>query len=95
MNIFKKIAEGIRKTKDNFSKKLFYAFSAKELNDEFYDDLLDALLAADVGVDAGENVIEELKDRAFRQKIKEPEQCKNLLKQILLEEIDFEIPEYE
>ena len=35
MNIFKKIAEGIRKTKDNFSKKLFYAFSAKELNDEF------------------------------------------------------------
>ena len=95
MNIFKKIAEGIRKTKDNFSKKLFYAFSAKELNDDFYDDLLDALLAADVGVDAGENVIEELKDRAFRQKIKEPEQCKNLLKQILLEEIDFEIPEYE
>jgi len=95
MNIFKKIAEGIRKTKDNFSKKLFYAFSAKELNDEFYDDLLDALLAADVGVEAGENVIEELKDRTFRQKIKEPEKCKNLLKEILLEEIDFEIPEYE
>ena len=95
MNIFKKIAEGIRKTKDNFSKKLFYAFSAKELNDEFYDDLLDALLAADVGVEAGENVIEELKDRTFRQKIKEPEQCKKLLKEILLEEIDFEIPEYE
>ena len=95
MNIFKKIAEGIKKTKDNFSKKLFYAFSAKELNDEFYDDLLDALLAADVGVEAGENVIEELKDRAFRQKIKSPDACKDLLKEILLEEIDFEIPEYE
>ena len=95
MNIFKKIAEGIKKTKDNFSKKLFYAFSAKELNDEFYDDLLDALLAADVGVEAGENVIEELKDRAFRQKVKSPDACKDLLKEILLEEIDFEIPEYE
>ncbi len=95
MNIFKKIAEGIKKTKDNFSKKLFYAFSAKELNDEFYDDLLDALLAADVGVEAGENVIEELKDRAFRQKVKSPDACKDLLKEILLEEIDFEIPEYD
>lgn len=95
MNIFKKIAEGIKKTKDNFSKKLFYAFSAKELNDDFYDDLLDALLAADVGVEAGENVIEELKDRTFRQKVKSPDACKDLLKEILLEEIDFEIPEYE
>ena len=37
----------------------------------------------------------KLKDRAFRQKIKEPEQCKKLLKEILLEEIDFEIPKYE
>ena len=95
MNIFKKIAEGIRKTKDNFSKKLFYAFSAKELNDEFYDNLMDALLAADVGVEASDKVIEDLKDRAFRQKVKSPEQCKELLKKILLEEIDFEIPEYE
>ncbi len=95
MNIFKKIAEGIRKTKDNFSKKLFYAFSAKELNDEFYDNLMDALLAADVGVEASDKVIEDLKDRTFRQKIKSPEQCKELLKEILLEEIDFEIPEYE
>ena len=95
MNIFKKIAEGIKKTKDNFSKKLFYAFSAKELNDEFYDNLMDALLAADVGVEASDKVIEDLKDRAFRQKVKSPEQCKELLKEILLEEIDFEIPEYE
>ena len=95
MNIFKKIAEGIRKTKDNFSKKLFYAFSAKELNDEFYDNLMDALLAADVGVEASDKVIEDLKDRAFRQKVKSPEQCKELLKEILLEEIDFEISEYE
>ena len=95
MNIFKKIAEGIKKTKDNFSKKLFYAFSAKELDDEFYDNLMDALLAADVGVEASDKVIEDLKDRAFRQKVKSPEQCKELLKEILLEEIDFEIPEYE
>ena len=95
MNIFKKIAEGIKKTKDNFSKKLFYAFSAKELDDEFYDNLMDALLAADVGVEASDKVIDDLKDRTFRQKIKTPEECKDLLKEILQEEIDFEIPEYE
>ena len=95
MNIFKKIAEGIKKTKDNLSKKLFYVFSAKELDDEFYDNILDALLAADVGIDAGDKIVEELKDRVFREKIKSTEGCKDLLKQILLEEIDFEIPKYE
>ena len=95
MNIFKKIAEGIKKTKDNFSKKMFYAFSAKNLDDEFYDNLLDALLAADVGVESAEKIIDELKDRTYRQKITSPENCKDLLKEILQEEIDFEIPEYE
>lgn len=95
MGFFKKIAEGIKKTKDAFSKKLFFAFSARELDDEFYENLEEALLTADVGLTATENLIEELKDRAFKEKVKKPEDAKELLRKIMIEDIDYDIPEYE
>ena len=95
MGFFKKIAEGIKKTKDAFSKKMFFAFSARELDDEFYENLEEALLTADVGLTATENLIEELKDRAFKQTIKKPEDAKELLREIMIEDIDYDVPEYE
>lgn len=95
MGFFQKILDGVKKTKDNFQKKLFYAFSAKELDDEFYDNLEEALLAADMGITATESVIDELKDEVFQNKIKVPEDAKGLLRQILIDDIDFEIDEYE
>ena len=95
MGFFKKLAEGIKKTKDTIAKKLFYAFSARELDDEFYESLEEALLAGDVGVTASESVVEELKERAFREKIKSPENAKSVLKEILIEDIEYEVEEYD
>ena len=95
MGFFKKIAEGIKKTKDSISKKLFYAFSARALDEEFYESLEEALLAGDVGVTASETVIEELKDRVFEEKIKAPEDAKDILKEILVDNIDYDVEEYE
>lgn len=95
MGFFDKIKQGLIKTKENISKKIFEAFKAKNLDDEFYEELENALIAADMGVTATENIIEELRDVLFRKKITEPEKAKNELKRILIESIDYEIPEYE
>lgn len=95
MGFFHKIAEGIKKTKEAFSKKLFFAFSAKEIDDEFYEGLEEALLTADCGVTTTDNFIEELKDRIFKNKVKKPEDAKELLKEIMMEDIDYEVPQYE
>ena len=92
---FQKIKEGMKKTNDNFKKKLFYAFSARELNDDFYDSLEEALLGADMGITAAESVIEQLRDEVFRQKIKSPEDAQSLLKDIIIGDIKFDIDEYE
>lgn len=95
MGFFQKIKEGIKKTKDAFSKKLFFAFSARELNDEFYENLEEALLTADVGITATDNLIEELKDEIFKRKIKKPEDAKSVLAELMVEDIDYDVPEYE
>ena len=95
MGFFQKIKEGIKKTKDAFSKKLFFAFSARELNDEFYENLEEALLTADVGITATENLLEELKNEIFKRKIKKPEDAKSVLAELMVQDIDYDVPAYE
>lgn len=95
MNFFKKIAEGIKKTKESFSKKLFFAFSGKELNDEFYESLEEALLTADVGIESTEKLISDLKNELYDRKIKNTEDAKDVLKEIMQYELDYDIDEYQ
>ena len=95
MGIFSKIRDGLKKTKDSIAKKLFEVFKAKELNDEFYDELEMALIAADMGVTATDQIIEELKEQVFAKKITAPEDARSLLRQILIDSIDYDVPEYE
>lgn len=95
MGFFQKIAQGIKKTKEAFSKKLFFAFSARALDDEFYESLEEALLSADVGITATEGLVERLKEEIFARKITKVDDAKELLKQLMIEDIDFEIPTYD
>ena len=68
MGFFDKIKQGLKKTKENISKKIFEVFKAKALDEDFYEELETALISADMGVTATEQIIEELKDTVFRKK---------------------------
>lgn len=94
MGFFSKIKEGLKKTKESFQKKMFEVFKAKNLDDDFYDELEAALISADFGVVATEEIIEDMKEEVFKRKIVNPEDARNLLKEILENQISFEIPEY-
>ncbi|MBO4535469.1 MAG: signal recognition particle-docking protein FtsY [Clostridia bacterium] len=95
MGIFSKIAEGLRRTKENISRKLYEAFKGAKLDDDFYEELEYALLSADVGAEATESILEELKDRAFKQRLTTPQEAKKVFDEILVEMVDFDVPEYE
>lgn len=96
MGLFsKKYSNGMKKSRESFSQKMYRVFSGKALDEDFYDELEEALLTADIGVAGSMNLIENLKDECFQQKIKKTEDAKNLLKQLMVESIDYEIPEYE
>ncbi len=95
MGLFSKIKDGLKKTKDNLGKKIFEVFKARELDDDFYDDLEFAMISADMGVTATDAILEELRDTVFDKKITTTDRAKTELKRIMLESIDYEIPEYE
>lgn len=94
MSLLSKIKAGLKRTKDSISKKFFEIFSAKELNDEFYEELEYALISSDMGVIATEQIIAQLKEEVYQNKITEPAKARNLLKEIMLQSIDYDIQEY-
>jgi len=64
-----------------FMNGLFTGFS--EIDEDFYEELEEMLIMGDLGVYATESILHELKNTVFREKIKKPEDCKNLLKEII------------
>jgi fused signal recognition particle receptor len=94
MGFFSKIFDGLKKTKEAVGKKLFEVFKAKELDEEFYDGLLDAMIFSDMGALASEEIVGELKTEVYHKKVTDTESAKNLLKQIIIKKIDYDVPPY-
>ena len=66
MGIFSKLFNGLKKTKENIANKLNSIFVG-ELNDEFYEDLEYVLISSDIGAEATEEIIEEVKKQAKKR----------------------------
>ena len=65
---------------------VFSGFS--NLDDEFYDELEECLILADLGVETAGRAVEALRNRVREEKIREPEDAKTALKDILVEMLD-------
>nr|MCR5625399.1 signal recognition particle-docking protein FtsY [Lachnospiraceae bacterium] len=92
---FARLKEGLTKTRNNLSSGLGGLFSGfSELDDDFYEELEEILIMADIGVNTTENIIEDLQARAKAEKIKSAEECKNLLKSIIIEQMEVGENEY-
>lgn len=90
MGLFKKIVEALRKTREAFRRKLDALFSHGELDDEFYEELEGILISSDVGVESSMEICEELRDRARKLKLRTAENVRNLLKEIIKEDLEGE-----
>lgn len=97
MGIFNKIKSVLSKTKDGLSKKLNDIFSLG-VSEDFYQDLEDVLISSDVSVATSMEIVENIQEKAQKEKIKDKEQILSLLKEELLstlistEKLDIEYP---
>ena len=77
---FKRLVEGLTKTRDSISNGLEYVFNGfTELDDDFYEELEEVLIMADIGVKTTNEIIENLKAGAKENKIKHPDDCREFL----------------
>ena len=75
MGFFKKIFGGLKKTATAVASGITAIFT-KTFDDEFYEDLETVLLAADMGVEATEQIIDDIKQVARSEKIKTEDELK-------------------
>ncbi len=72
---------------------LFSGFSA--IDDDFYEELEETLIMGDIGIDTTMNIIDDLKDQVRERKIKEPSECRELLINIIKDQMRVEDTAYE
>ncbi len=89
MGLFSKIVHGLKKTKESISTKLNSIFHG-ELDDEFYDDLEFALVSSDIGAKASQELIEYIKQRAKKDKIKSADKAREYLRDAMIEMLDID-----
>ena len=79
MGVFKKFFGGLKKTASAISEGIASIFTGKELDEDFYDDLLAVLVQTDMGLESAEEVIEDIRRVAKKQGIKTQEELKAAL----------------
>jgi len=91
--LFARLREGLSKTRGNLTEKVdVLVKETRKIDEDFYEELEDILILSDCGMKATTVIMDELRQRVENGKIKEAEEAKNILKQIMVEQMDIPRP---
>ena len=86
MNIFRKIAAGMKKTKDSMMGKLEALMNSfTKIDEEFFEELEELLITCDIGVETSLDICGELRKKVKEKGITDPALIKDELKEIIAE----------
>ncbi|SFR90142.1 signal recognition particle-docking protein FtsY [Anaeromicropila populeti] len=93
---FSKLVSGLSKTRNNIVAGIDSIFSGfSSIDEEFYEELEEILIMADLGIHTTTKVIEDLRKKVKESKVKEPNECKQLLIDSLKEQMELQENAYE
>ena len=77
---FHRLVAGLSKTRDNIVSGIDSIFSGfSSIDEDFYEEIEEILIMGDIGINATNAIISDLKQKVKERGIKEPEACKQLL----------------
>lgn len=85
MGFFRKIIDGLKKTKQAIGFKLNELFKRGIFDDDFYDELEFILLGADIGEETTEDIIDTLRERMREDHVSDPQKANEYLRNVLAE----------
>src|SRR5699024_6672670 len=93
---FKRLVSGLSKTRDNIAAGIDSIFSGfSSIDDDFYEEIEEILVMGDIGINTTNAIIENLKEQVKEKKIKEPSECKQLLMDSIVKQMDVGETAYE
>ncbi len=87
--MWSRLVSGLSKTRDSIVSgmdSLFYGYD--RIDDDFYDELEEILIMGDVGVEATEDILDDLKEKVKEQHILRPADCRQILIDSIKERMD-------
>ena len=91
--LFARLREGLSKTRGNMTEKVDdMVRENRKIDEDFYEELEDILLMADCGLKATTVMIDDLRERVKAGKVKDAAEAREMLKQIMVEQMDIPRP---
>lgn len=93
---FRRLVSGLTKTRDNIVSgmdSIFHGFS--RIDEDFYEELEEVLIMGDLGVQATEDILDDLRAKVKERHIKEPADCRQILIDSIKEQMDVGDTAYE
>lgn len=93
---FKRLVSGLAKTRENIVSgmdSIFHGFS--HIDEDFYEELEEVLIMGDLGVQATEEILDDLRAKIKERHIKEPQECRQILIDSIKEQMDVGETAYE
>ena len=92
-SFFEKLKSGLNKTKTNIDDKLNGVFSTfRKVDEDLLEELEEILIMSDIGVDTSLEIINKLRSKIKIENIKEAEEVKVALRDIMKEILDSQSP---
>lgn len=86
MGLFKRINQGLKKTRDSMSGAINAALYGKnEIDDDFYEELEEILVMSDVGVTTAMEIVQKLRDSVFKKNLHRAKDVKKEIRDIVAE----------
>lgn len=89
-NVFKLFAPPLKKAKKSWSGKIAGLFRRSEIEESLWEELEEILILADVGTATSAKLIEAVKGRVEREKVKEVGRAKQTLKEEMVRLLQFD-----
>ena len=84
MGLFKKIKEGLKKTRDSVVRQIDSMLkSFTKIDEELFEELTELLVMGDVGIQTAEQITDELRVKVKKEGIKDPKEITQLLQQVV------------
>ena len=89
MGFFDKLKQGMNKTKTSFDEKINNVFSTfRKVDEEFLDELEEILIMSDIGMDTSVKIINSLRERIKKEKLKDENDVKQALREEMQKILD-------
>lgn len=96
VGFFKRLVNGLTKTRDSIVAGIDSIFSGySNIDDDFYEEIEEILVMGDIGINTTTKIIDHLKERVAEEHITDPAECKQLLIESIKKQMDVGDTAYE